>query len=131
MKIFKKEIRGIGSSKKERILFATSKEELEILSGIAEKSIVLFPKISATSKVHERLRNIVTNFKKAFKNWDVIKEEPAIETYQDAINIVNRAIRSIDDQKLLNNEASDKKKYYVELYDLLRTSRDENKITKE
>jgi len=132
MKLLKKEIKGMGSSKKVRTLFATSKEELEILSGISEKALALFPDVPATQKEHQRLRNIVSNFKRAFKNWNGIAIVPATDSFQDAVDILSRDIRIIrlkitettDGLLLMNLES--KKNHYVEAYDLLREHRDNN-----
>ena len=121
MKILKREISGMGSSKKVRTLFATSKEELEILSGIAEKAIATFPDVKVTQKAHQRLRNMGRNFKKALTDWNKLEVVPATDTYQDAMNIVNNAIRST-----ANDLSYNKKDAYVIIYDLLRTHRDNN-----
>ncbi len=132
MKLLKKEIKGTGSSKKVRTLFATSKEELEIISGISEKALALFPVTTLTEKEEQRLRSIVRNFKSAFKNWDGIAIVPATDSFQDAMDILNRNIRIIDSKikgitdGLILMRLESKKKYYAEVYDLLREHRDNN-----
>lgn len=132
MKLLKKEVKGMGSSKKVRILFATSKEELEILSGIAEKACALFPVTILTEKAEQQLRNMVRNFKSAFKNWNGIAIVPATDSFQDAIDILNRDIRIIDSDikrttdGLVLMRLESKKQHYVEAYDLLKEHRDNN-----
>jgi len=132
MKLLKKEIKGMGSSTKVRTLFATSLEELEILSGIAEKACASFPVTSLTEKAEQRLRNMVRNFKKAFKNWDKIQIAPATDSFQDAMDIINRGIKVVDRARgettdgLLLMRLETQKQHYVEVYDRLRQHRDNN-----
>lgn len=55
MRLIEKEIPVSG---KTRLLFATNKKELELLLGVVNKAIRLFPKTGETQSAHSRLSNI-------------------------------------------------------------------------
>jgi hypothetical protein len=76
MKITKREVTGNNSI---RILFATNRQELELLYGISQKALVLFPCVPNTEIEHERLRMIINNFKRTLENWDKIPIENEIQ----------------------------------------------------